>query len=204
MARRGKRGLTDEDRTLWSRVAATTTPLDHGAQRIVSGFPRPATNPAGHAPTADGPPATGPDPAPIPEFRIGERASMTAGFVAPVPAMPAPRMDPGLHRKMIRGRLAPEGRLDLHGMTLDEAHPALVGFLFRAHAAQMRLVLVITGKGKDRDDGGPIPIRRGILRQQVPAWLAAPPLGALVLDIREAHRRHGGGGALYVYLRRPR
>jgi hypothetical protein len=70
----------------------------------------------------------------------------------------------------------------------------------------LRLLLVITGKGRggDREDYGPIPIRRGVLKQQVPGWLTAPPLGPLVLEIREAHQRHGGGGAYYVYLRRPR
>ncbi|MFW5655927.1 MAG: Smr/MutS family protein, partial [Roseicyclus sp.] len=49
-----------------------------------------------------------------------------------------------------------------------------------------------------------IPIRRGVLKQQVPGWLTAPPLGALVLEVREAHQRHGGGGAYYVYLKRRR
>ena len=89
-------------------------------------------------------------------------------------------------------------------MTLSQAHPVLMRFILDAHASGKRLVLVITGKGKDRDEGGPIPVRRGILRHQVPGWLHAPPLGALVLEIREAHLRHGGGGAYYVYLRKGR
>jgi len=105
---------------------------------------------------------------------------------------------------MIRGKLKPEGRLDLHGMTLAQAHPALTRFILDAYDRDKRLVLVITGKGKDRDEGGPIPIRRGVLRHQVPGWLHAPPLGAVVLDIREAHLRHGGQGAYYVYLKRKR
>jgi DNA-nicking Smr family endonuclease len=110
------------------------------------------------------------------------------------------------HRRMIRGKMKPEARIDLHGMTLSEAHPALVDFVIDAHARGLRLLLVITGKGRggDREDHGPIPIRRGVLKQQVPGWLTAPPLGPLVLEIREAHQRHGGGGAYYVYLRRPR
>ena len=114
------------------------------------------------------------------------------------------RMDHAAFRKMTRGKLKPEGRIDLHGMTLSQAHPALTRFILDAHAAGKRLVLVITGKGKDRETPDPIPIRRGVLRHQVPMWLHNPPLGAVVLDIREAHQRHGGGGAYYVYLKKAR
>jgi len=63
-------------------------------------------------------------------------------------------------------------------------------------------VLVITGKGRDDDGPGPIPRRRGVLRHQVPQWLSRPPLGPAVLQVTPAHRKHGGEGALYVYLRR--
>ena len=65
-------------------------------------------------------------------------------------------------------------------------------------------MLVVTGKGKDRDTGGPIPVRHGVLRHNVPQWLRMPPLASLVLQITEAHLKHGGGGAYYVYLRRQR
>jgi DNA-nicking Smr family endonuclease len=74
--------------------------------------------------------------------------------------------------------------------------------MFNASNDGLRLVLVITGKGKVKDEDGPIPIRQGVLRHQVPQWLEAPPIGSLVLNIRQAHLRHGGGGAYYVYLRR--
>jgi DNA-nicking Smr family endonuclease len=115
------------------------------------------------------------------------------------------RMDHATHRKMLRGKLKPEARIDLHGMTLAQAHPVLIHFIIDSFDAGHRLVLVITGKGRggaDDTGDGPMPIRRGVLRQQVPGWLHAPPLGAIVLDIREAHQRHGGGGAYYVYLKR--
>jgi len=113
-------------------------------------------------------------------------------------------MDAATRAKMVRGKLRPEGRLDLHGKTVPEAHPALVRFVQTAHAGGKRLVLVITGKGKDRDTGGPVPVRRGVLRHQVPRWLRTPPLSPLVLESCAAHRRHGGDGAIYVYLRRRR
>ena len=65
-------------------------------------------------------------------------------------------------------------------------------------------MLVVTGKGKDRDEPGPIPTPRGVLRHRVPQWLALPPLSQAVLQVTPAHISHGGEGAYYVYLRRGR
>jgi DNA-nicking Smr family endonuclease len=105
---------------------------------------------------------------------------------------------------MTRGRSTPEARIDLHGMTLAEAHDELARFLLRCHAAERRLVLVITGKGGGRGRTGHYEPSAGVLRRHVPHWLALPPLDRLVLQTAEAHRSHGGAGALYVYLaRRP-
>ena len=201
MAKRGKRGLSEEDKALWDRVAATATPMDRrGAPKITADpEPKPQIRPQ---------PTTTADR--LPAFRIGEKASFNSGPVNHAPTLSvqlahAPvRMDHGTHKRMVRGKLKPEDRIDLHGMTLAEAHPALISFIMSSSAQGLRLVLVITGKGKDRDSGGPIPIRRGILKHQLPMWLNAPPLGAMVLDIREAHQRHGGGGAYYVYLKKRR
>ncbi|MEX0348318.1 MAG: Smr/MutS family protein [Paracoccaceae bacterium] len=114
------------------------------------------------------------------------------------------QMDQKAFAKMKRGRIKPEGRLDLHGMRIDTAHPALVRFILSAQNSGKRLVLVITGKGKDRDEPGPIPTPRGVLRNQVPQWLSLPPLAQAVLQVTPAHVSHGGDGAYYVYLRRSR
>lgn len=114
------------------------------------------------------------------------------------------QMDQKSFGKLKRGKLKPEGRIDLHGMTLDRAHPALTQFILSSHGKGRRLVLVITGKGKQRDEGGPIPVRHGVLRHQVPQWLSMPPLASAVLQVMQAHISHGGGGAYYVYLRRHR
>ncbi|WP_332870131.1 Smr/MutS family protein [Roseovarius salinarum] len=111
-------------------------------------------------------------------------------------------MDRKAFDRMRRGKLKPQARLDLHGMTLDRAHPALNGFIMRAHASGHRLVLVITGKGRSGIDAGPVPEQRGVLRRTVPRWLALPPLAQVVLQVTQAHARHGGEGAFYVYLRR--
>jgi DNA-nicking Smr family endonuclease len=204
MARR-KKGLTPEDRELWDRVKRTATPLPPSKLEKQGATQGPGSGEDARQN------ATTPGARPIKTFRIGEAASAPS---APQPrhdlsdriAQAPIRMKQTAHRRMIRGKMKPEARIDLHGMTLSEAHPALVDFVIDAHARGLRLLLVITGKGRggDREDHGPIPIRRGVLKQQVPGWLTAPPLGPLVLEIREAHQRHGGGGAYYVYLRRPR
>ena len=110
------------------------------------------------------------------------------------------QMDRKAFDQMKRGKLKPEGRIDLHGMTLDRAHPALTRFILSAQSSGKRLVLVITGKGKARDDGGPIPV----LRHQVPQWMSMPPLSSAILQVTQAHLKHGGGGAYYVYLRKTR
>lgn len=201
MARRPPRTLSNEDRKLWSAVAKTVT-RNAQPKKPVLDQSRPKPKPT---------PARTPEPDfKVQDFRIGETAppSLPGHRLSPsisdrLAAAPV-RMDHATHKKMKRGKLSPEGRIDLHGMTLDQAHPALIGFIQRAQAQGKRLVLVITGKGKHRDDPGPIPARRGVLKYQVPAWLRAAPLSGLVLEIREAHLRHGGSGAYYVYLRRSR
>ena len=71
-----------------------------------------------------------------------------------------------------------------------------------AQAGGLRLLLVITGKGRPTEAAWPQ--RHGILRHSVPHWLAAPPLAGRILQVAPAHQRHGGAGAYYVYLRRRR
>jgi DNA-nicking Smr family endonuclease len=113
-------------------------------------------------------------------------------------------MDRKTYDRLRRGRIEPQARIDLHGMTLSEAHSNLIGFILGAQAAGLRLVLVISGKGKRGEDHGPIPARIGALRHQVPHWLALPPIGSAILQVTSANARHGGTGAYYVYLRRRR
>nr|WP_254870004.1 Smr/MutS family protein [Celeribacter sp. HF31] len=142
------------------------------------------------------------------DLEIGKHATtrMTSHDLAPSISdrlAQAPlRMDRKKFGKMRKGNLAPEGRIDLHGMTIAQAHPALTRFILNSWAMDRRLVLVITGKGKHRDDDGPIPVRKGVLKHQVPHWLHMAPLRDAVLQVSEAHLKHGGTGAYYVYLRR--
>lgn len=198
MARR-RRGLTPEDRRIWEQVARTTTPLISKAPAEVEiSVPAPPV-------IADVAPA----PVSLPPKRPKKPApSLTRVELAPDPhawlERAVPHMDRRRFETLRRGRMEPEARLDLHGMTADVAHQALTGFILGAHASGFRLVLVITGKGKPPADSSFWPERRGVLRHSVPHWLAAPPLSGRVLQVAAAHDRHGGGGALYVYLRRQR
>ena len=138
-------------------------------------------------------------------FKIGAKApSKPAATHMGSAAKPQPTMDAKSFGKLTRGKLQPEARLDLHGMTMSEAHPMLQKFILGSAQLQRRLVLVITGKGKSKPDHGPIPERHGILRHNVPLWLRQAPLSSVILEATPAHQRHGGGGALYVYLRRKR
>lgn len=196
MARR-RRGLTAEEQELWSRVSRSATPL-HPARPKKPELPDIAR------------PAEPPSPSkarPVPHFDIGQSSSLPIPDFRPSPS-PAERlaanpvrMDQKLHRRMSQGKLKPEARLDLHGMTLAAAQPELIRFVLSCHANGKRLVLVITGKG--RGDHGPLPTRPGALRHQVPYWLHTSPLSGIVQQVTAAHFRHGGEGAYYVYLRRP-
>jgi DNA-nicking Smr family endonuclease len=194
----GRRPRKDE-LELWRKVAENTQRLQSerkAAQTPLSNLKTPST--------------PGPIRAPIEPFALGQTASapgpshdVLPGVGERLAAHPV-AMDRKVFGRLKRGKLKPEGKLDLHGMTLDQAHPALTRFILSAQASGKRLVLVVTGKGKPRDDGGPIPTRLGVLRHNVPTWLGQPPLAQAVLQISQAHLRHGGGGAYYVYLRRQR
>ena len=103
---------------------------------------------------------------------------------------------------MKAGKIDPEATLDLHGYRLTQAKSALRGFLFRAYESKKRLVLIITGKGKPKAEWDLNLDYRGVLRNEVPVWLEEAPLAGLILSVKKANSKHGGGGALYVYLRK--
>ena len=103
---------------------------------------------------------------------------------------------------MSRGLLKPESRLDLHGLTAARAHVVLQQFIMESHASGKRLVLVITGKGRPSEEDGLSRRQFGVLHHYLPHWLSAAPLKSKILEVTPAHRRHGGDGAWYVYLRK--
>ena len=182
MTRKSRR-LSSEEERLWKKVADTATPLKPAKPGMP--FQKHSSKPKEPARPAYVPP----------KFRIGENSVPQTAI--PLPEKPI-RMDRKAFTRMKRGKTSPDARIDLHGMTAEMAHTALIAFLLRAHAEQKRLVLVITGKGRSSTDGSGI----GVLKRQVPHWLEQPPLRQIVLQTTEAHQRHGGSGALYVYLRR--
>jgi DNA-nicking Smr family endonuclease len=115
------------------------------------------------------------------------------------PTSPPPPLAPlerRLKQRVAHGRAPIEARIDLHGLTQNEAYAALLRFLERAQADGRRIALVVTGKGRGSEPG--------VLRRQVPLWLELPAFRALVVGFDNAHAGHGGDGALYVRLRRRR
>ncbi|RWP41674.1 Smr/MutS family protein [Mesorhizobium sp.] len=169
--------LSEDDRVLWNLVARTAKPLK-GRTAIDS---------------PDIGPDNGDDTKPPPRAPAMAPAAAAKAKTQHVShALDEPTLE-----KLSKGRLPIEGRVDLHGLTQDEAYSLLFSFLHRAHAGGIRYVLVITGKGSS--SGGD-----GVLRRAVPAWLSTPAFRPLVSSHDHAARNHGGSGALYVRLRRAR
>jgi DNA-nicking Smr family endonuclease len=113
-------------------------------------------------------------------------------------------LDGNTAEKLKRGAREPEVRVDLHGLTEARAHQRLLSFLRGAQKKGVRLVLVITGIGNSRREENAewMASPHGVLKQMVPRWLNESEFAALVSGSGPAHRRHGGDGALYVYLRK--
>ena len=104
-------------------------------------------------------------------------------------------IDGATRRRLAQGQIPIEARLDLHGLNAAQAERRLARFVDQAVHTGARCVLVITGKGSEG---------KGVLRRLVPLWLKTPPLSGQILAISQARQADGGGGALYVMLRRKR
>jgi DNA-nicking Smr family endonuclease len=167
-----------EEARLWALVAATVRPLP--GRTVVIPSEETTGRPA--------PPAKTPAP-----FIPAAHQSRPRPAVKPPPAQHLGDIEPGRKRRLTRERDPLELVLDLHGLDQDRARGVLHRFLHRAQDEGARAVLVITGKGVQGD---------GILRRRAPDWLAEPAVRSVVAGVSEAHRRHGGAGALYVALKR--
>lgn len=184
---RNRRHLAPEEEALWDAVKRTAVPLHRPAAK-----PEPAKPPS---PEAAAPPP--PDISASSQHPVAPKAPAPKGLPSLQP------LDRREKKKLGRGTMGIDGKLDLHGFRQDEARARLLGFLAAAQARGDRIVLVITGKG--RADGGFETLygaERGVLRRVVPLWLTLPEFRSLVLGFEEAHLAHGGLGALYIRIRR--
>jgi len=189
MSSKKTRKLDPEEKVLWRQVKRTVSPISgHTAEMeewLESDESRkPSTTESGSANRQ----TTGPD----------KSKTFLPSYSPPVSSKKEPDQLPGkiddtTARKLSRGRLAIEDRIDLHGMTQHQAHSQLLYFLQHCQDSGKRIVLVITGKGRQND---------GVLRSLVPQWFREPLLRSYVSGFRESHLSHGGSGALYVRIRR--
>jgi DNA-nicking Smr family endonuclease len=179
-----RRAVNADELALWERAMTGTAPLP--GRRPPSAPPPapPRSEAAAEAPAA-----------PSPRRPAPRRATPPATGGGPLPLDPARPV--GLDRRtwlrLKRGQHPIEARLDLHGLTQEEAHRRLNVFLAEAQVRGHRCVLVITGRGV---------VRGGVLRRMVPRWLAEPPNRDRVLSYSPARVQHGGEGALYLLVRR--
>lgn len=200
--RRRGRTLAPEEEALWRQVAGSTKPLPSSlTMRDTDTRPMPRPDlPKERERTADS--------LPVKPLVLGPRwnakaiqTQLLGPEVSPV-GRPQPGLDKRTAQRLRKGERAPDARVDLHGMTADRAHGVCIRFLANSISQGHRVVLVITGKGGRERDG--FATGRGVLRQSLPGWLQATPLAHCIVGIYEAHQRHGGAGAFYVYLKRNR
>lgn len=212
--------LAEPEADLWRRYAETLEPVKRKPRVPGATAPEDATEAARRAAErakgaeADGREITGnshPASSKAHRRRQAEQDEQTP--LPPPPALrtkapPLADFDRRKARQIASGKVEIDGRIDLHGMTQSEAHSTLVAYLHAAYAKGRRVVLVITGKGDDADDGHELLYERmarrgrGVLRRTVPQWLQEPELRAVVSSFTTASVRHGGSGALYVHLRK--
>lgn len=182
------RKLSPEERILWSKVAKSTRPLpQHMAEmKALDLFiaEQLAAEDAKLAPV--NPPKIPMSQQPLP---MPQKLQPTARQHHP--------LERPVKRKIAKGRLALEARIDLHGLYQDEAHDMLLDFLVRAHMRGLRHVLVITGKGSSMGS-------EGALKRAAPLWFSKPDFRYLISSYETAAQHHGGEGAMYIRLaRRP-
>ncbi len=178
------KSLSNVDRILWGKVARSTRALP-GRLDALAEFEAVFAVPEPEKPSVAEKPAKA-------NRKPGEEFALTVARDKVVQHHPLERP---VKRKIARGRLALEARIDLHGMVQSEAHGFLLGFLIRAHERGLRHVLVITGKGTSLGSDG-------ALKRAVPLWFSLPEFRPLISSYEPAARNHGGEGALYVRLSR--
>lgn len=174
-----KGGLSPDEEDLWRKVTRTVRPL---ARRNVTVLRTPTVAPR----------------TPAESIIVRPPVAAPKHLAAPAKKAPATLADRSPEKRVRRGKLDVGAKLDLHGFTQEEARTELTRFLLHARAENVRVALVVTGKGGRLRSGETAP---GVLKQRLPEWLAGGDLRPLVSGYAEAHQRHGGGGAYYVFLK---
>jgi DNA-nicking Smr family endonuclease len=194
-----------DDLALWHHTARSVKPLKKAKPRVPEvGAPSEAK--------AKPHPATVREPSPVsgPNKQTSKPAQSAAPPRTALPKAPPPivPIERRKARRIARGHVEIDDRLDLHGLRQADAERRLRTFILRARAEGLRTILIITGKGSARDSedsfASPDRSERGVLKRSVPLWLEAPELRDCVAGIAPAHIRHGGSGALYIHLRKMR
>lgn len=175
------RSLSTEEQALWAKVTETIRPLSRD--------PLPKAEPA-IAPSR-------PSPPPIARKPKGPPPRAAAAPETKSRAI-ANTLDSSWDRRLRSGAVQPDRVVDLHGHDLERAWQAIDGALDHALVNGERVVLLVTGHARPGDP----PVQRGRIRAAVHDWLAASRHRERIAAVRGAHRRHGGGGSLYVILRR--
>jgi DNA-nicking Smr family endonuclease len=181
-----ERRLSAEEAALWARVVATAEPLDGKVSNPMSER-TPAKAGVQESAARDSVPRPAPGHAKGSGYTEAARKPVTSNT-----------LDGSWDRKLTRGTVDPDLTVDLHGHTLDTAYRTLDAGLEQAVRRGARVLLLVTGKPRDPGSG------RGAIRAAVGDWLAASRHSADISAVRGAHPRHGGTGALYIILKRPR
>ncbi len=190
MARR-KKPLSLEDRNLWKKVTQTIDPLARTTKIHLPGVTQKKSTTSTVLAESHKAAIHITKPLPTGHMNGVHHSASPLHNHSVLPTYNS--IDYKTRRKITRGRMPIDARIDLHGMNQNRAISMLRDFIYQAQAEDYRLVLVITGKGE---------AGTGILRRSVPQWLSGGDLAAMVSGFQEAHISHGGGGALYVRLKR--
>ncbi|MBR9825030.1 MAG: DNA mismatch repair protein MutS [Alphaproteobacteria bacterium] len=188
---KSKRPLKPEERQIWRKVAKSVTPLDESrTQSLDQAEP---SDPTPKLKTA----STGKKPKDKPSHHPHQTPPRHHHVPVPV--------DRSAEKRVRRGKMELDARIDLHGLTQAQALSTLTHFIRMAYQEGYRNVLVITGKGlkaRERDsEPWEYPEEPGVLRRKLPEWLGNPTLRQWVSGYSSSHVRHGGSGAFYVTLR---
>lgn len=192
----GGRSVTADETELWTSLMQRVDPLR--AKKRVAEHAAPAEPPAASVRVKASPPQA---KSSTPKASLVASSATREGS-----APPLADLDRRTVRQISSGKIGIDSVIDLHGQRQVEARASLRAFLFSAHAAGLRTVLVITGKGGERERGDMAGdrVERGVLRRSVPLWLELVEFRSIVLGYTSAGPRHGGDGALYVQLRKRR